>query len=116
MATSPNIIGSQIAQAVNAYSNASNMKPEDGMETPYLPNEGPNMHKPEFSDLMGEGLQRGKAAGYTGESKSTLALANETELHELVTAVTNAELTLQTVVAVRDRVITAYQDIIKMPI
>ncbi len=113
--TSPNIIGSQIAQAVNAYSNTAKMK-NDGLETPYIPGEGPNMYKPEFSELMGEGLQRGKAAGYTGESQSTLALANETELHELITAVSNAELTLQTVVAIRDRVINAYQDIVKMPI
>ena len=34
----------------------------------------------------------------------------------LVTAVANAELTLNTVVAVRDRVINAYNDIIKMSI
>jgi flagellar hook-basal body complex protein FliE len=33
-----------------------------------------------------------------------------------VTAVSQAETTLQTVVAVRDKVIAAYQDIIKMPI
>ena len=30
--------------------------------------------------------------------------------------VTNAEVTLQTVVAVRDRVIAAYQEILRMPI
>jgi flagellar hook-basal body complex protein FliE len=34
----------------------------------------------------------------------------------VVTAVTNAELTLETVVAVRDRVVQAYQDILRMPI
>jgi flagellar hook-basal body complex protein FliE len=34
----------------------------------------------------------------------------------VVAAVTNAEVTLQTVLAVRDRVIQAYQDIIRMPI
>lgn len=38
------------------------------------------------------------------------------ELSDLVTAVTNAELSLNTVVAVRDRVINAYNDIIKMAI
>lgn len=115
MTNSPNILNTQIAQAVNAYSNASKMK-GDGLETPYIPGEGPNMYKPEFSDLVKEGLQRGKAAEYTGEQQSTLALANETELHELVTAISNAELTLQTVVGIRDRMINAYNDIIKMPI
>jgi flagellar hook-basal body complex protein FliE len=34
----------------------------------------------------------------------------------VVTAVSNAEVTLQTVVAVRDRVVAAYLDILKMPI
>jgi flagellar hook-basal body complex protein FliE len=34
----------------------------------------------------------------------------------VVTAVAEADLTLQTVVAVRDRVIEAYQNIMRMPI
>lgn len=38
------------------------------------------------------------------------------ELTDVVTAVSNAEVTLQTVVAVRDKVIAAYQDIMRMPI
>ena len=47
---------------------------------------------------------------------SAKAIAEKADLTDLVTSVTNAELTLQTVVAVRDRMISAYQDIIKMPI
>jgi flagellar hook-basal body complex protein FliE len=43
-------------------------------------------------------------------------MAKEAELTDVVTAVSNAELTLQTVVTIRDRVIQAYQDIIRMPI
>jgi flagellar hook-basal body complex protein FliE len=35
---------------------------------------------------------------------------------DVVTAVSNAEMTLQTVVAVRDRVLNAYQEIMRMPI
>ena len=35
---------------------------------------------------------------------------------QVVNAVNAAELTLETVVAVRDKVIAAYQDIMKMPI
>ena len=72
--------------------------------------------QPSFSDLLGTSLQKARDAGYSGESMSTKAIAGEAELHDLVTAVANAELTLNTVVAVRDRVINAYQDIIKMPI
>ena len=35
---------------------------------------------------------------------------------DVVTAVANAELTLETVVAIRDQVIQAYQEVIRMPI
>jgi flagellar hook-basal body complex protein FliE len=34
----------------------------------------------------------------------------------VVTAVTNAEVTLQTVVAIRDKAVAAYQEIARMPI
>ena len=50
------------------------------------------------------------------EQLSAKAVAKEADLLQVVNAVTNAEVSLQTVVAVRDRVIQAYQDIIRMPI
>jgi len=53
-------------------------------------------------------------------SSETLQLQSLTggkvELSNLVTAVANADLSLSTIVAVRDRVINAYNDIIKMSI
>ncbi len=72
--------------------------------------------KTDFSDLLGQSLQSSRDVGYKSEQISTKSIINETSLHELVGAVNNAELTLNTVVAVRDRVISAYQDIVKMPI
>jgi len=50
------------------------------------------------------------------EAMSAKAIAGKADLNEVVQAVTNAEVTLQTVLAVRDKVIQAYQDIIRMPI
>ena len=44
------------------------------------------------------------------------ALTGDIGLPELVQAVSAAELTLQTTVAVRDRMISAYQEIMRMPI
>lgn len=72
--------------------------------------------KPDFTNMLGTALDASRDAGYKGEMMSSKSIASSAELHELVTAVSNAELTLNTVVAVRDRVISAYQDIIKMPI
>jgi flagellar hook-basal body complex protein FliE len=50
------------------------------------------------------------------ETASMEAIAGKAQLSDVVTAVTNAEVTLQTVVAVRDKVIAAYQEILRMPI
>ena len=54
--------------------------------------------------------------GRTAEAVSAEAIAGKADLAEVVQAVTNAELTLQTAVAVRDRVLNAYQEIMRMPI
>ena len=44
------------------------------------------------------------------------AVNGTADLNEVVVAVSNAEIMLTTVVTVRDRVIQAYQEILKMPI
>ena len=44
------------------------------------------------------------------------AAAGQADLMDVVQAVGNAEMTLQTVVAVRDKVVNAYQELMRMPI
>ena len=51
-----------------------------------------------------------------GEQKSMQGVAGNVDIRDVVMAVNNAEVTLQTVVAVRDRVVSAYQEIMRMPI
>ncbi len=72
--------------------------------------------KPSFEELLGASLDKARDAGYKGEAISAQSVAGKAEYHELITAVNNSDLTLRTVVAVRDRIINAYQDILKMPI
>ncbi len=55
-------------------------------------------------------------AAAASETVSMQAVAGQADLLDVVTAVTNAEMVVETVVAVRDRVIQAYNDIIRMPI
>jgi flagellar hook-basal body complex protein FliE len=69
-----------------------------------------------FAELVGELAGDLAESGKKAETMSAKAAAGEAELLDVVTAVSNAELTLQAVVAVRDRVISAYQDILRMPI
>lgn len=51
-----------------------------------------------------------------GEILGNQAIMGKAQLNEVVTAVSQAEISLQTVMALRDRVISAYQEILKMPI
>ncbi len=70
----------------------------------------------DFASMLKDGVQSAISAGHKGEEMSKAAIAGKADVREVVAAVNNAELTLQTVVAVRDKVIGAYNDILKMPI
>lgn len=52
----------------------------------------------------------------TAEKASMAAIAGKADIREVVAAVANAEMTLETVVNVRDKVINAYNEILRMPI
>lgn len=69
-----------------------------------------------FSDLVNDVVSGAIDIGRKGEAMSAKAIAGQADLREVVTAVTNAEMTLQTALSIRDRVIQAYQDVISMPI
>ncbi len=69
-----------------------------------------------FGQVLQQTLTDAVAAGRKGEAAATQAAAGKASLHDVVAAVSAAELTLQSVVAVRDRMISAYQEIIRMPI
>jgi flagellar hook-basal body complex protein FliE len=50
------------------------------------------------------------------ERASVQAVTGQADVGQVVTAIANAETSLQAAIAVRDRVIQAYQDIMRMPI
>ena len=55
-------------------------------------------------------------SNYKAEEVTARAMAGQANVTEVVTALAEAESTLSTVVTVRDRVISAYQEILRMPI
>lgn len=52
----------------------------------------------------------------TVETKIAGSITGDVSMEELAIAVANAEMSLKTVVAIRDKLITAFQEIIRMPI
>ncbi|MEM1102494.1 MAG: flagellar hook-basal body complex protein FliE [Pseudomonadota bacterium] len=69
-----------------------------------------------FQDYLNEAIGSVTDSLEQGERMSIAAANNEAELVDVVTAIAAAEVTLETVVAVRDRMISAYQEIMRMPI
>ncbi len=68
-----------------------------------------------FSDLVKNALLQAKEIGKQSEEQSIKGITDRTDLNKVVTAVAEAELTLQTVVSIRDKVIDAYKEILRMP-
>ena len=98
--------------AIAAYSNAArSFSPSDSAKTEQVSGGGSD-----FASLLREGAKNAIESGKHSEELSKQAIAGKADVRDVVAAVNNAELTLQTVVAVRDKVISAYSDILKMPI
>ncbi len=79
---------------------------------------GPKEETPggNFAELVKSIGESALEAGIKADQLSIAAVEGKANVAEVVTAVANAELALQTVVAVRDQVVQAYQEILRMPI
>tara|TARA_B100002003_G_scaffold182383_1_gene170605 strand:+ start:102 stop:395 length:294 start_codon:yes stop_codon:yes gene_type:complete len=51
-----------------------------------------------------------------GETTAVKGLAGEADMQSVVTALSSAEIAVQTAVTVRDKVVEAYQEILRMPV
>ncbi|MBX2835065.1 MAG: flagellar hook-basal body complex protein FliE [Micavibrio sp.] len=69
-----------------------------------------------FSDFLKQKARESVETMAESEKMSAKAITGEADITDVVQAVTNAELTLNTVVAIRDRLVGAYQEIMRMPI
>ena len=97
-----------IASALRAYSAAP--KPEAGIGAPE------EKTGPSFASVLDKTIEDTVATTRLGEKAMVDGATGKAELADVVTAIANAETTLETIVALRDRVITAYQEIMRMPI
>lgn len=75
-----------------------------------------NVGQGDFASMLRDGVQSAIDTGKKSELLSEQALAGKADIRDVVSAVNNAAMTLQTVVAVRDKVISAYNSILQMPI
>ncbi len=95
------------AAAANAYAVTSKGTEASGIGAP---------QKESFGDILKNAAVQSIETLRGGEAASAKAVSGEASLPEVVQAITASEVTLQTVVAIRDRVISAYQEIMRMPV
>jgi flagellar hook-basal body complex protein FliE len=69
-----------------------------------------------FGSVMQRAMQGVVDTQQDAETKSMQGIAGQANLTDVVTAVSKAELALQTTVAIRDRMVSAYQTIMNMSI
>lgn len=100
----------RISDALSAYATSATQSTAPGMEArDRLPGAS-------FGDMVRDMVTEAAETGRVSEDVSQDALVGKADLNDVVMAVSNAEVSLQTVVAIRDKVIEAYQEILRMPI
>ena len=103
------------AIAANAYAAAAQKygaSAAPGLDTLKAGAGDPKAFSSLLEDALGAVMQTGKAA----DAAAVNATAGKTDMIDIVTAVAESETAMQTLVSVRDRVISAYEEIMRMPI
>jgi len=97
-----------VANAAAAYANTALKTSGVGMV--------PREEGPSFGALLEEAAKGGIDTLKKGEALTAKAAVGQADIADVVQAVTNAEMTLQAATNIRDKVIGAYQEILRMPI
>ena len=71
---------------------------------------------PDFSALLGQTLSSTAEAARNSDVQAASVAAGRADVVDVVTAVAESEAAIETLVAVRDRVIAAYEEIMRMPV
>lgn len=101
-----------ITDAIAAYSNAAKAVTGGGSSA----DEDQAASGTDFASLLRDGAKAAIDAGKNSEEMTKQGLAGKADVRDVVAAVNNAEVTLETVIAVRDKVVAAYNQILQMSI
>ena len=96
-------------QAINAYqtaANAAKIAPSTAAEIP----------DNDFASVLRTSMETAVDTVKQGERQSLAAAAGKADIQDVVMAMSKAEMTLQSVVTLRDKAVQSYQQIMRMPI
>ena len=100
--------------ATAAYGQAQRLISNAGQATPNPLEQQPAT--PDFGAMVSENIQSVIDAGRMSDQKSIDMVNGKTDVVDVVTAIAETEVAVETMVTIRDRVIQAYEEIMRMPI
>ena len=103
------------AAAADAYAALGRLGAEAGNPARTLAG-APSADGPNFSAILKDVVSAVSQAGAHADQQTQAAAMGKANMVDVVTAVAESETAISTLVAVRDKVIAAYEDILKMPI
>ncbi|MBL6854490.1 MAG: flagellar hook-basal body complex protein FliE [Alphaproteobacteria bacterium] len=104
------------AAAATAYQAIANIGTSAGTAGSAATTGATGANASDFSNFLSNALRDGIGTMKQGETMAGRQITGQANIVDVVSAVNQAEITLDTVVAVRDKVVSAYQSIMNMPI
>jgi len=96
--------------AANAYANLARLM------DPGAAGKSPDAGGPSFGDLLKDAMGSVVDGGRKSDQQTAAMATGKANVMDVVTAVAETDVKISTLVSVRDKVISAYEDIMKMPI
>ena len=104
------------AAAANAYSMLQKISPNPQQNSLVKTALETKTDGQNFGAMLEGAIEKFVAQGHSADMKAQQLAAGKGDLIDVVTAVSDSEVALQTLVSVRDKMIAAYEEIMKMPI
>ncbi|MBY0382414.1 MAG: flagellar hook-basal body complex protein FliE [Xanthobacteraceae bacterium] len=101
--------------AANAYASLSKIIDSAGSGAGVLGKAGDN-NGPSFGSVLKDALGSVMEAGRKSDAQTVAAASGKANVMDVVTAVAETDVAVSTLVSVRDKVISAYEDVMRMPI
>jgi flagellar hook-basal body complex protein FliE len=101
---------------ISALAAAKAYAATQGSATPALGGAAAPAAGPNFGDMVKNSISEMMETSKAAEKQIVAQVQGKAELVDVVTALSAAETSMETVMAVRDQVISAYQEIMRMPI
>ena len=96
--------------AANAYASLARVLENSG------PGKGSEPNRQSFASLLKDAVGGVMESGRKSDAQAVAMAAGKANVMDVVTAVAETDVAVSTLVSVRDRVIQAYEDILRMPI